>query len=128
MTGKPKAYGSIDEVKEAAEPDGSLLIKAHDFGGKPFEILVTREEVAKLLVLFQEAAIRRANLGGPSLQMMEVNVTDVGLAHQGKQTAMMVSTAQIGALALVIPPELLDRLRGEIDRALVYLSGSSSIN
>ena len=93
------------------------MIEVADFGEPPFEVVLHSFQLPDFVRTLQEGMVRRA----VTTQLPEFEADSIALAHQGRKTALMVDTTQIGRLALHVSPEVLRQLRSEISRALEYI-------
>ena len=112
--------GNITEIKPEAEPDGGHMIKVADFGGEPFEVWIRPDQIAQLIKVLQEGEITRAMATVDTARFPELTVETVDLAHQGPETALLVSTTQTGSLVLRMSEEVQNKLRSELDRLMTY--------
>ena len=115
-------YGSVDQIKEQPELDGSHIIVVHDFGGESFEVLIQPDEVAVLLQVLQEGAMNRAEQRTP--RFPQLTMTDVTVGYQDKQAGLLVTTAESGTVALRGPIEIFQKLGAKVDQAIEFLSGA----
>ena len=115
-----KNVGSITGIKPEAEPDGGHMIKVADFGGEPFEVWIRPDQIAQLLNVLQEGVISRAMATADNARFPTLTAETIGLAHQGREVALLVSTTEIGSLVLQASDEVLDNLRSELDRLKTY--------
>lgn len=63
---------------------------------------------------------------GQNARLPMLTAKSIGLAHQGQETALMVSTSQMGSVVLLASDDVLLKLRSEIDRVLTFRSGPAT--
>jgi hypothetical protein len=117
-----EAYGSIVGMKDDLEDDGSLMLQVADFGGEPFEVWVRSDVVRELLSRLQQAQLRQIEGTGGQATYLQANIQKVQIAYQGATAALLVSTDQLGSLALSADEQMLGALGAEIEKAREYLS------
>jgi len=114
-----KTVGQLVGIRENPEPDGAHIITVRDFGGSPFDVVLSPEQMQAAVKLFQQSLAQ----SGLAADYPEMRITDATLAYSGTGVALMATTDQ-GAKVLVLEkPEapLLRRLLSSIERALSFL-------
>lgn len=115
-----EAFGSIVAIKQALEADGSLMLQVADFGGKPFGVRLDPEDVRSLLSKLQKALTRQIEGTGKEGAYLQAAIQQVQLAYHGSRAALLVTTDQLGAIALTADKKMLLALRDAVDRALEH--------
>ena len=117
MTTFPVVTGVSDKL----EPNGSQVLKvtSHD---AIFEVEIRAAELPLFLETMQKSLICRVALGGGTVVLPELEVSDINLAHRGTATELLVSTAEIGSLVLRLNDETLSALKYKIAGAMLHRS------
>jgi len=117
-----KTVGRITAIKPEPEPDGSHMIKVAEFGEPEFEVCINPHEIAELIQVLQSGVLSRvleqSEEDTPRFPVLTVD--SVGLAHAGRETALLVTTAQTGSLVLRFSDNALQNLEDEIGRAKTF--------
>jgi hypothetical protein len=93
-------------------------------GDRTIEVRIDPAEVAILLNRLQSLAIAHAQQEGQNVSLPQLDANDIGLAHQGQEVALMVSTDQTGHLVIRLNDELFQKLDSEVNRAKTYRPAS----
>jgi hypothetical protein len=117
ITTLPVVTGISDELEE----DGSqvLRVTSHD---AIFEVEIPAAELPLFLESIQKSLICRVALGGGTLVLPTLEVKNVNLVHRGTTTELLVSTAEIGSLALCLSDETLGALANKVRSTLLHRS------
>ena len=92
--------GRIVGIKPEAEPTGGHMIEVADFGGEPFEVWIRPDQISSLIKVLQEQAINRALGSAQTLHYPMLRAEIVGVAHQGREAELTISTAETGTFVL----------------------------
>lgn len=112
-----KSYGRVLGLKDDPEPDGSHIIIVRDFDGKPFEAILSPEEIKSVIMQLQHSLAR----SGQASQYDSAQILGSTLVYgQAGAVGVQVSTHE-GEMVLHGEPAALRRLGVEIDRALSFL-------
>jgi hypothetical protein len=111
----------VTGVSDQLEPNGSqvLQVTSHD---AIFEVEIRAGELPLFLETMQKSLICRVALGGGTVVLPALEVSDINLAHRGTATELLVSTAEIGSLVLRLSDETLSALKHKIGDAMLRRS------
>lgn len=115
-------FGSITGIKPGPEEDGGHMIQVADFEKEPFEVWIRPDQVAHLIQVLQTGSLSKAAEDGTSRHFQMLTVENVELANQERETALLLTTAECGALVFRFSDESLRRLSFELRRARLHLS------
>jgi len=116
--------GRIAGIKPVPESDGSHVIQVADPSGGQFDVLLSPDEVSRLASALQSTAM--LHRAGRAQRLIQLRLLDAVLGFQGEEVALLLSTDQVGTLALHVDEWRLRRLEQEIRDALVFLMNGSS--
>src|SRR5262245_44292753 len=124
MRGVRKAIATlpvVTGVSDGLETDGSqvLQVTSHD---AIFEVEIRAAELPLFLETMQKSLICRVALGGGTVVLPALEVSDINLAHRGTATELLVSTAEIGSLVLRLNDETLSALKLKLGGVLLRRS------
>jgi hypothetical protein len=108
-------------ISAEAGDDGSRVIFVN-FDGKTYPLTLNPESTPILLRQLQREASALAEERGDTLELFQLQVSDIALAHQNREVGLLVSTDQLGEVVLRFDDHLLERLRLELDRMMTYRS------
>ncbi len=112
--------GSIVGIKPESEANGGHMIQVAEFGGEPFEVWIRPDQVSELIQVLQVQAIHRAMENVSTHRYPMLRAETVGVAHQGREAELTISTAEAGAFVLPAQEGVLHDPRSEIDLVLTY--------
>ena len=115
-----RTVGSITGINPEAEPDGGHMIEVADFNGEPFEVWIRPDQISQLTKVLQEGLIKQAMATEDNAPFPTLTAESIGLAHRGREVALLVSTTEAGSLVLRASDEVLTNLRSELDRLKTY--------
>lgn len=116
--------GRIVGIKPEPEIDGSVMLQVADFDSEPFEILLNHHDVRALLSTLQKALLRQIEGTGERAAYLQATIEKAQFAFQGNKAALLVSTDQLGSLALSVDETVLRALGAAVDSALDHLTAS----
>ena len=84
--------------------------------GRTIDAVIDLGAAQKLVEILQRRLVFWASESAKNLGLPEFHVIDVGVAHQGPGAQLMVTTAQIGSLAIRMDDAVLLKAKAEIGR------------
>lgn len=82
------------------EPDGSVTLHVAGPEGEPFAIRIEPNAVPRLLGLLQRAVIQTSQGSEKEISLQEATMEHIQLGYGGGEVAVLVSTDEIGTIAL----------------------------
>lgn len=95
-----KSYGQIIAYMSQPEEDGSVVIQVANAGSEPLDVRIEPQDVPKLLGVLQRAMMQKPQGSGQEIALQEVTIDHIQLGFGGGEVAVVVSTDQIGTIAL----------------------------
>jgi hypothetical protein len=115
--------GRVIGTSDHVEPEGSLMVQVA-VGDRTIAVRIDPSQVAILLNRLQPLAVVHAQREGQNVSLPQFEANAIGLAHQGPEVALMVSTDQTGHLVIRLNDELFQKLDSEVNRAKTYRPAS----
>ena len=111
----------VTGVSLELEPNGSQVLQVTSHGAI-FEVEIRAAELPLFLETMQKSLICRVALGGGTVVLPALEVSDINLAHRGTATELLVSTAEIGSLVLRLNDEKLSALKHKLGGVMLRRS------
>jgi hypothetical protein len=118
----------VTGIDREPDSDGNNVIEVTMTDGVTIDAVIDLAAAQTLVEILQKQLVRYAHESVKNLSLPQLEVTDVAIAHRGPEVALMVTTSQMGLLALRLPDELAQKAYREIERVVTYRSGPQSKN
>ena len=102
-----------------------MLLQAAEVGREPFDVRIEPLEVPKLLGVLQRAMIQMAQGNAQEMMFQEATIDHIQLGFGGGEVAILVSTDEIGTIALQGTEEAFRALGVTSAQAMELVSGKS---
>ena len=116
-------FGRIVKYMSQPEPDGAVLVQVADVEGDPFDLRIEPQDVPKLLGVLQRAMMQMAQGSDRDLMFQEATIEHIQLGFGGGEVAILVSTDEIGTIALQGTEDAFRALGVTSAQAMEFLSG-----
>jgi hypothetical protein len=116
----------VTAVERRANAAGDQIIEVTCSDGAKIDVAIDLAAAQTLVQYLQEQLVEWAHKSAKNLNLPQLDVTRVDMAHQGGAAELMVSTAQMGRMVLRVSDDMLRHAQKEIDRVLQYRSPSSA--
>jgi len=91
--------------------------------GSTFDAVINPAAAQVLVEILQRRLILLAHESAENLSFPEYEIIDANVLHQGPAAQLTLTTSQIGAVALRMSDDVLQKAQREIGRVVTYRSG-----
>jgi len=116
----------VSGIDGSPNADGDNVIEVTCADGTKIDATIDPAAAQLLVEILQRRLVTLAHEAAKNLSFPQLQVDRVDLGHSGPTAQLMVSTAQMGAVILLMSDDTLRKARSEIDRVLSYRSPSKS--
>ena len=106
------------------EEDGSVVIQVAIAGSEPLDVRIGPQDVPKLLGVLQRAMMQKPKESDQEIALQEATIDHIQLGFGGGDVAVVVSTDQIGTVALQGSEEGFRALSALAEQAAEFISSN----
>jgi hypothetical protein len=118
----------VTSVIDKPNEDGDNVIGITLGDGSGLDAVIDLGAAQVLVEILQRRLVHWASESAKNLSLPQFDVRDVAIAHQGPTVVLLVSTEQMGEVALRMPNDLVRKAHRELGRTVTYGSGPQSKN